>query len=371
MAMRRATRALRIAVLLLAIHGFAATARSAGTERVLNLMSWSEYFPAPLLRRFERETGIHVNYTTMDSNDVMETTLSAGHSGFDLVTVNASPHLAREIPKHLWQPLDKTKIRTLGNADPSVMRALRRVDPENRYAVPWMWGTVGVLYNPDLVGRIDREAVPMIDRIFRPALVDRYRDCGVLLLDSWVDVLPVLSDWLGQPDFSAEPAALAAVSRAFRAIRPSIRRVNTSGYYQQLAEGEACLALGYSGDAQIARRIAKEAGKGVRIEFAVPTGRVPIFVDSFAIPADAPHVANAHAFIEFAMRPENAAEVAAYIGFATGNVAAIALLPAEARDNAAIYPPAEVRARFTLGRAFTVAEERTFGRAWLRMKSGH
>ena len=129
--------------------GTLVTDAMADASRVVNLYSWAEYFPAPILRRFEAETGIRVNYSVMDSNDVMETTLSAGHSGFDLVTVNASPHLAREIPKHLWQKLDRSRLRNLANADASILRALRRVDPDNAYAIPWMWGTVGVMFNPD------------------------------------------------------------------------------------------------------------------------------------------------------------------------------------------------------------------------------
>ena len=349
-----------------------AGAALAGTEaKVLNLYSWSEYFPDTMLRRFEAETGIHVNYTVMDSNDVMETTLSAGHSGFDLVTVNASPHLAREIPKHLWQPLDKSRISTIGNADPSVMHTLQRVDPGNRYAIPWMWGTVGIMVNPAKVRAASAEPSRAIDKVFRPEVVARYRDCGVTVLDSWVDVLPALSAWLGHKDLSADPASLQELAAAFHAIRPNVRRISTAGYYQQLAEGESCVALGYSGDAMIARRIAREADNGVRVDYFFPETQVGIYVDSFAIPADAPHPANAHAFIEFAMRPEVSAAVAAYIGFATGNAAAIPLLPPEVRNNAGIYPPPEVRARFSLGRAFTPAEERAFGRAWLKMKTGH
>ncbi len=340
-------------------------------EAVLNVYSWAEYFPAPMLRRFEAETGIHVNYTVMDSNDVMETTLSAGHSGFDLVTVNASPHLAREIPKHLWQPLDKAHIRTIGNADPSVMRTLQRVDPGNRYAIPWMWGTVGVMFSPDKVRAASSTPSRAIDKVFRPEVVARYQDCGVTVLDSWVDVLPALSAWLGHQELSADAASLHELAAAFHAIRPYLRRISTAGYYQQLGEGESCVALGYSGDAMIARRLANDAANGVRVDYAFPETQVGIYVDSFAIPADAPHPANAHAFIEYAMRPEVSAEVAAYIGFATGNAAAIPLLPVAVRENAGIYPPPEVRARFSLGRAFTPAEERAFGRAWLRMKTGH
>jgi putrescine transport system substrate-binding protein len=345
---------------------------SADPAGVVNVYSWAEYFPEPLIHKFEAETGIKVNYSVMDSNDVMEATLSAGHSGFDLVTVNAAPHLGREIPKHLWQKLDKTRLRNIGNADPTIMRILERVDPGNAYAVPWMWGTTGVMFNPDKV----RAAMPegpgrAIDMVFEPAVAARFKNCGITILDAWVDILPMLSDWLGQPELSAEPAALNALAGAYARIRPYLRRVTTSGYYQQLADGETCVAIGYSGDAMIARRMVAEAGSAVRVDYAYPEGAVFIFIDSFAIPTDAPHADAAHRFIDFAMRPENSASVAKFIGFATGNAAALPLLDASMRNNTAIYPPPSVRERLRLGRPYTAAEERAFGRAWLRMKTGH
>jgi putrescine transport system substrate-binding protein len=363
----------RRAFRLLALAGCAiAAAASAEPAGVVNIYSWAEYFPPSIIRKFEAETGIKVNYAVMDNNDVMETTLSAGHSGFDLVTVNASPHLGREIPKHLWQKLDRSKLKNAGNADPSVMKALRRVDPGNAYAIPWMWGTLGVLYNPDMVrARLPSGAARPLDMVFKPEVVARLRDCGVTVLDAWVDMLPMLSAWLGQPELSADPASLQALATAYRAIRPSIRRVTTAGYYQQMAEGEACVSIAYSGDAMIARRLIAEAGSDVKVEYAYPDGVVDIFVDSFAIPADAPHPDAAHRFIDFALRPEIAAEAAAYIGFAVGNSAAIPLLDPSMRDNPAIYPPPAVRERFSMGRPYTPAEERAFARAWLRMKTGH
>jgi putrescine transport system substrate-binding protein len=361
----------RVLALLTAAGAVIAPA-GAEPSQVLNLYSWAEYFPASIVHKFEAETGIKVNYAVMDSNDVMETTLSAGHSGFDLVTVNASPHLAREIPKGLWRKLDRSRLSNLRNADPTIMKVLRRVDAENAYALPWMWGTVGIMINPDLVRpRLAQQAARYVDMVFSPPLVARLRDCGVTILDSWVDVLPMLAAWLGRADLTADPESLRALADAYRAIRPSIRRVTTAGYYQQLAEGESCVAIGYSGDAMIARRLIAEAGSRVQIEYGYPETAVTIFVDSFAIPADAPHPDAAHRFIDFALRPEIAAEAAAYIGFASGNSAAIALLAPEMRNNPAIYPPPAVRERFTMGRPYTVAEERAFARAWLRMKTGH
>ena len=355
-----------------ALAGAAPLAARADTERVLNLYAWAEYFPDSVVRRFERETGIHVNYTVFDSNDVVETTLSAGRSGFDLVTPNASPHLGREIPKHLWQKLDKARLGGLGNLDPTIMRMLAQVDPGNAYAVPWMWGTTGVIYNPDKI----RAALPTaptgsLAMVFDPSVVAHFKACGVTILDAWVDILPLLARAIDEPRLAADPPALGRLAAAYAAIRPALRRVTTSGYYEQLARGETCLAIGYSGDAMIARRIAAEAGADVRIEYSPGDRAVSVWIDSLAIPADAPHPDAAHRFIGFALRPEIAAETAGYIGFATANLAAVALLNPAMRDNPAIYPPDTVRARFTMERVYTLAETRAFARAWLRMKTGH
>jgi putrescine transport system substrate-binding protein len=340
-------------------------------DRVLNLYSWAEYFPDSVIAKFETETGIKVNYSVFDSNDVAETTLSAGQSGFDLVTVNASPHLGRQIPKGLWRPLDKSKLNNLGNVDSKLLQMLARVDPGNRYAIPYMWGTTGLIYNPDKIHSILAEApVSSLAMILSPDLAARFKSCGISVLDSWVDMLPIISNYLGQPDLSAEPAALGAVANTFALIRPSIRRVTSSGYYDQLARGELCLSIGYSADAMVARRRAAELGNGIRIEYSQPNERVPVYIDAYAIPATARNVDAALRFIDFTLRPDIGAQIAGATGFAVANTAAVERLEPELRNNRIVYPAPEVRERFTLDRGYTMEETRMFSRTWLRMKTG-
>jgi putrescine transport system substrate-binding protein len=341
-------------------------------ERVLNLYSWAEYFPDSVIVKFEDETGIKVNYSVFDSNDVAETTLSAGQSGFDLVTVNAVPHLGRQIPKGLWRPLDKSQLHNLGNVDAKLLEMLARVDPGNRYAIPYMWGTTGLIYNPDKIRSIMPGApVDSLAMVFRPDLVAQFKGCGVSVLDSWVDMLPTISAYLGQPELSAEPGALSAVARTFTLIRPSIRRVTSSGYYDQLARGELCLAIGYSADAMVARRHAAELGNGVHIEYSQPAETVQLYIDAYAIPSNARNVDAALRFIDFTLRPDIGAEIAHATGFAIANSAAVERLEPSLRNNHIVYPPPEVRARFTLGRSYTMEQTRMFSRTWLRAKTGH
>lgn len=366
-ALRNYLNAIAVLVVGLASSAHAEPSR----QSVLNVYAWSEYFPQSVIQKFQAATGMHVNYAVFDSPDAAETALSVGNSNYDIVTMNAVPHLAREIPHGFWRKLDQTQIPNARNADPQILRLLERVDPGNTHAVPWMWGTTGVIYNVEKVKTL-LGAVPAnsLDMIFKRGIVQRFERCGVSILDSWQDILPMVARYLGQPQLSAEPAQLGAVVEKLREIRPFLRRIATAGYYEQLADGDLCLALGYSGDAMIARRMAKEGDTRVQIDYAFPGGAVPVYVDSMVIPADSPNYGGALKFINFMMRPEISAEVTRFIGFASGNGAAIPYLDPSVRGNGIVYPPAEVRARFDAGQVYSMDEMRIFTRAWQRFSSG-
>ncbi|HTV98622.1 MAG TPA: extracellular solute-binding protein [Steroidobacteraceae bacterium] len=338
---------------------------------VVNVYAWSDYFPQSVVEKFQSETGMHVNYTVFDSPDTAETALSVGSSNYDIVTMNASPHLAREIPRGFWKKLDQSQIPNARNADPQILKMLSHADPGNLYAVPWMWGTVGVVYNADkvksIVGALPAES---LDLIFKRELAAKFEKCGISVLDSWQDILPLVARYLGQPELSAEPAQLQAVEKKLEEIRPFLRRIATSGYYEQLADGELCVAIGYSGDAMIARRMAAESGTKIQVNYAFPRVSVPLYIDSMVIPADSPNYAGALKFIDFMMRPEISAEVTRFIGFASGNAAALRYLDPPTRANSIVYPPAEVRARFAMERVYTTDELRTFNRTWQRFRTG-
>lgn len=338
---------------------------------VVNVYAWADYFPQSVVEKFQSETGIHVNYTVFDSPDAAETALSVGSSNYDVVTMNASPHLAREIPKGFWKKIDQSQIPNARNADPQILKLLSQVDPGNLYAVPWMWGTVGVIYNADkvkaIIGTLPTES---LDLVFKKEWAAKLEKCGISVLDSWQDILPLVARYIGQPQLSAEPAQLDAVAKKLQEIRPFLRRIATSGYYEQLADGELCLSIGYSGDAMIARRMVKESDTKVQVEYAFPRVFVPLYVDSMVVPADSPNYAGALKFINFMMRPEISAEVTRFIGFASGNAAALPYLDPSMRANSIVYPPAEVRARFEMERVYTMEELRTFNRTWQRFRTG-
>jgi putrescine transport system substrate-binding protein len=346
-------------------------AAAADRAKVLNVYAWSEYFPPAVIAKFESETGIHVNYSMLDSPETAETILSVGRSNYDIVTMNAAPELAREIPKGFWKKLDQASLPNARNADPQIMQLLKSVDPGNQYAVPWMWGTTGILYNPDKIKAIMPNApLDSLDMVLKKDIAAKFAPCGISLLDSWGDVLPMVARYLGQPRLSANKADLDAVTAKLQEIQPYVRRIATAGYYQQLAEGDLCLAIGYSGDAMVARRMVQESNGKVKIDYSFAREMVPFYIDTMVIPADSPNPAAALAFINFVMRPEISASVTRFIGFATANQAAVPLLEPAVRGNAVIYPPPAIRSRFELQRVYTPDETHAFTRAWLQFKSG-
>ncbi len=360
----------QVAALGLAL-GLGMTCAAADRAKVLNIYAWAEYFPPAVISRFQAETGIHVNYAVLDSPEAAETILSAGHSNYDIVTMNAAPELAREIPKGFWRKLDQASIPNVRNADPQIMQLLKTVDPGNQYAVPWMWGTTGLIYNSDKIKAIMPNApLDSLDMIFKKDVAAKFAGCGISMLDSWGDVLPMVSRYLGQTRLSAGKAELDAVMAKLAEIQPFVRRIATAGYYQQLAEGELCLAIGYSGDAMVARRMVNESHGRAKIEYAFAREMVPFYIDNLVIPADSPNPAAALTFINFVMRPEISASVTRFIGFATANAAAVPLLEPAVRGNTLIYPPPAIRNRFELQRVYTPDETRAFTRAWLSFKSG-
>jgi putrescine transport system substrate-binding protein len=249
---------------------------------------------------------------------------------------------------------------------------MRGVDPDNRYAIPYVWGTTGIIFNSAKILAIMPDApVDSLAMIFQPDIAARFQQCGISVLDAWVDILPMISLYLGHKELDTDPATLAQISAVFARVRPFIRRINTPGYYDQLARGELCLAIGYSADAMAAQRLAAQLRTGVHLEYRQPLEGIPMYIDAFAIPADSRHVAAALKFIDFVLRPEVAVELAQATSFAIANATAMAQLSPELRNNPMVYPTASARNRLVLDRPFSMEQTRLLSRTWLRMKTGH
>jgi putrescine transport system substrate-binding protein len=213
--------------------------------------------------------------------------------------------------------------------------------------------------------------VDSLDMLFQPEVAAQFRQCGISVLDSWVDVLPMISLYLGRKGLDTDPQTLDRISGTFARIRPFIRRINTPGYYDQLARGELCLSMGYSADAMAAQRLAAQLHTGVHLDYRQPREGIPMYIDAFAIPADSRHAEAALRFIDFVLRPEVGAALAQSTSFAIANTAAMARLPQELRGNPMIYPSPSAFDRLLLDRVFSMDETRSLSRTWLRMKTGH
>lgn len=339
-------------------------------EKVLNVYNWSDYIDPTVIPDFEKETGIKVNYDVFDSNEVLETKLLSGNTGYDVVLPSAS-FMARQIKAGVFMVLDKSKIPNLKDADPDVTRSVAMHDPGNEHSVNYMWGTSGVGYN---VAKI-KEAMPdaPVDSwrmFYDPAVVSKFKDCGVTLLDAPSEVVGTVLIWLGRDANSEKPEDLKAAEDVLMKIRPYIRYVNSSKYIDDLANGEICLALGWSGDVLQARDRANEAAKGIEIRYNIPKEGAIAFFDNFAIPKDAKHVKNAYLFINYMMRPDVAAKNSNYVNYASNNSAALPMIDDSVKNDVSIYPTAEVKAKIVPDLAESPEFTRLLTRSWTRFKTG-
>jgi len=334
----------------------------AGTVR---LYSWSDYIGPKAIPAFEAATGDDVLYDVFDSNDLAETKLLTGHSGYDLVTPNLSPHFARQLASGVWAPLDKSKLPNLANINPDILRKIAEIDPDNVHGVPWMWGTTGLVVDVDRVKAIFPDApVDSWSLVFDPANAAKLDGCGIAMLDDAEQVLGSVLIWQGKPVSTNAPEDLAGAAEVIRSVAPHVRRFSSSGYIAGLADGDYCVAVGFSGDAQVARLRAAEAGKPRNLRYFIPKEGAMVYTDMLAIPSDAPNPAGALAFMNTLMDPEIAAAAAESTGFATANAAALERVPSELREDPNLYPPADVVARLSLDVVRTSKQARVWTNAW-------
>jgi putrescine transport system substrate-binding protein len=350
----------------LALAPLAATAQ----DNVVNVYNWSDYVGEGVLEDFTKETGIEVVYDVYDSNEMLETKLLAGGSGYDII-VPTDRNLARMIQAGVVQKLDKSKIPNVEHQWKEIQDRLETYDPGLEHSTNYMWGTTGLGYNVDMIKeRMPDAPVNSWAMLFDPAVVSRFADCGVHVLDSPDDMLPAALNYLGLNPDSKDPAELEKAGELMKTIRPHIQKFHSSEYINALANGDICLAVGYSGDILQARDRAAEAGNNVTVAYSIPKEGAVIWLDSFAIPADAPHVDNAHAFINFMLRPDIAARNSNYVFYANGNKASQELIDDEVINDPAIYPDAETLAKLYTTTPAGPREQREITRIWTDVKTG-
>ncbi len=357
---------LATATTLASIFAFSAFAQ----DKVVNVYNWSDYIDDSILEDFTKETGIKVVYDVFDSNEILETKLLAGGTGYDVV-VPTGAFLARQIQAGVFQKLDKAKLPNISNMWDVVATQTAKYDPDNAYSVNYMWGTTGIGYNvkkiQDVLGidKIDSWKI-----VFDPESMKKLNECGVYMLDAPQEIIPTALAFLGLNPDSRDPAEITKAEELLLAIRPYVRKFHSSEYINALANGDICLAVGWSGDVFQARDRAAEADQGVEIAYVIPSEGAEMWFDQLAIPADAKHVDEAHAFINYIMKPEVAAKASNYVFYANGNKASQALLDKEVLDDPAIYPDEATMAKLFITLPYDPKTQRLITRSWTKIVSG-
>ncbi|MFY9514522.1 MAG: polyamine ABC transporter substrate-binding protein [Rubrivivax sp.] len=332
------------------IAAAATTAVAQNTEpKVLNIYNWSDYIAEDTIRNFEKETGIKVRYDNFDNNEILHAKLVAGKTGYDIVVPGA--HFAKtQIEGGLLQKLDRAQLPNWKNLDPALLEKMASVDPGNQYLVDWLWGYVTVGINTAKVkaalGSTPLPANPW-DLVFKPAYNSKLKGCGVSMLDSASEVLPVVMIYAGKPAFSKVAKDYDAARDVLKAARPGITRFSSSEYINDLANGALCLVMGYSGDINIARQRAIDNKTGQDIQALVPPTGATLFYDSMAIPKDAPHPKNAHLFINYILRPEVHASLTNKVFYANPNAASKPFVKKEVASNPTVFLNAEDMKKLT------------------------
>ncbi len=356
--------------LLLAGCGDKAAKSVSAPSTELRIYNWSDYIDPELLAEFTKETGIKVTYDTFDSNEVLETKVLQGQTGYDIV-VPSNHNVPRYITAKAIQPLDKGKLPGLENLSPELMAHMAAFDPDGKFTAPYMQGTIGVGYNEAAVAKrlpgvkLDSWAV-----VFDPVNLAKLKDCGVYFLDASEDMYAVALNYLGKDPNSKASVDYAAATALLAKARPYVRKFHSSEYIDALANGDICVAIGYSGDVLQAKSRAEEAKNGVGVAYFVPKEGSQIWFDVFAIPADAPHADAAHKFIAFMLRPEVIARASNYTQYANANAAATSLLDPEVRDDPNVYPTPELSKRLFVTTTKDQELLREVNRQWTRVLTG-
>jgi len=339
-------------------------------DKILNVYNWSDYIDPAVIEAFEAETGIKVSYDVFDSNEVLETKLLTGKSGYDVVVPSAY-FLERQVQAGVFRKLDRAQLPNLGNLDPGLQDHVAAHDPRNEHGVIYMWGTTGIGFDADKIAAIMPDApTDSWSLVFDPAVVAKFAGCGVSFLEDPTDMVGTVLLWLGKNPNSQSEADLQLAEEALLKIRPYIRTIHSSQYIEDLANGEVCIAVGYSGDVLQARDRAAEAGREIDIRYVIPREGALMWFDTLAIPADAAHPGNAHAFINYLLRPDVAAANSDFVNYATANAAALKLVNEDLRNDAGIYPTPEVKERLQPNLAKSAEFTRLLNRSWTRFVTG-
>ncbi|WP_136478637.1 polyamine ABC transporter substrate-binding protein [Pseudomonas sp. DG56-2] len=336
----------------------------------VHFYNWSDYIGQTTLADFEKATGIKPVQDVFDSNETLEGKLLAGRTGYDVV-VPSNHFLGKQIKAGAFQKLDKSLLPNYSNLDPALMKRLEKNDPGNQYAVPYLWGTNGIGYNVEKVkAALGTDKIDSWAMLFEPENIKKLSKCGVAFLDSADEMLPAVLNYMGRNPNSTDAKDYADAEKKLLAVRPYVTYFHSSKYISDLANGDICVAAGFSGDVFQAKARAEEAGKGVDVAYVIPKEGGNLWFDMLAIPKDSTNVKEAHAFINYLLKPEVIAQVSDYVGYANPNLKAGDLMDQSVRTDAAVYPPQEVLDKLYVSSELPPKVQRLMTRSWTKVKSG-
>ena len=360
----------RLERLALTLAGSALITASAAGQDKLYIYNWSDYFAENTLADFSERTGIDARLDYFDSLEVLETRLLAAGSGFDLVFPSTTVG-ARLIAAGALQPVDKSKLANYGNLDPQLLELVAMEDPGNGYLVPYMSVTTGLAYNTNLIAaRLADAPTDSLAMLFDPAIASKFADCGIGLVDAPNEVIPIALNYLGFDPYSANPEDLQKAEALLMGLRPHIRHMQSGQLLSDMASGQLCLALMWSGDASIAVARAEEAGTGQQVTYAIPKEGTIISFDAMAIPVDAANVEQAYKFIDYILEPQVVADITNSVFTANPNAAANALIDPAISGDPNIYPPKDVRDKLFVGKTLPPRQNRERVRIWTTFRAG-
>jgi putrescine transport system substrate-binding protein len=345
---------------------------TAAAQGKVNIYNWNDYIGETTLQDFTAATGIATNYDVYDNLEILEQKLMVGNSGYDVTVPTAEPTMSKLIQAGALQKLDRSRIPNWKNLDEDLMRQVaERSDPGNAYGVIYAWGTIGLGINPDRIRELAPDApLDSFDLIFDPQWAGKLAPCGITILDSATDTIPTVLNYLGLDPNSESADDLKEVEQTLTAIRPYVKNFVTGQTINDLAAGDTCVALAYSGDVIQAQARAEEVGSDVTIEYVTPKEGVQLWFDMLTIPAGAPDPEAAHAFINFVLEPEVMAGITNYVNYGNAVPASLDLIDEAVRTNPAVFPPAAARERMFTVQAVSPQADRLRTRAWTRIKTG-
>ena len=341
----------------------------ASDERVLYVYNWADYVAESTIRDFESRTGINVVYDVYDSSEVLQTKLLVGHSGYDVVFPSGGlTH--RLVQAGVLRKLDRSKLRNYGNLDPKIMQLVSANDPGNQHALPYLRGTTGFGYNPDLVQKaLGTRTLDSLAAIFEPAIASKLAKCGITWLDTPLDMFPLAQIYLGLDAKSQTPEDVAAAEALLTRARPYVRYFHSSQYVNDLASGEVCVSVGWSGGIQQARARGAAAETPLTVTYVIPKEGAVLWCDMVGIPVDAPHPEHAYAFLDYLLDPKVIADVSNTVGQANGNAASLPFVNEALRNDPAVYMGDEVMQRVTIDQSVPDEQVRVLWRAWVRIRA--